>query len=74
MYIKVKTTPGAKKESIAKKSENHFVIHVKEKAERNRANKKVVELIANHFRVPISRVRIVNGHRHPSKLLSIEES
>ena len=72
MYIHVKVTAGAGKESFKVKSEDHFEISVKEKAEGNRANARVLELVAGHFKVPVNKVRIVNGHKHPSKLLIIE--
>lgn len=72
MYIHVKVTAGAGKESWKKKSEDHFEISVKEKAERNMANTRVLELVAEYFKVSKNKVRIVNGHRHPSKLLIIE--
>ena len=72
-YIHVKVTALAGKESFKQKNEDHFEVSVREKAERNMANARVLELVALHFKVPISRVRIVNGHRHPSKLLVIEE-
>lgn len=72
MYIHVKVTAGSKKESWKKKSEDHFEISVKEKAERNMANARVLELVAKHFKVPLKKVRIVNGHRHPSKLLVVD--
>jgi len=72
-YIHVKVTAGAGEESFEQKSEDHFEISVKEKAERNMANTRVLELIAKHFKVPIKKVRIVNGHHHPSKLLIIED-
>ena len=71
MYIKVKTTPGAKKESFIEEKENVFRVSVKEKAERNQANKKVIELVARHFKVPTGKVRITNGHHHPIKLIYI---
>jgi len=72
MYIHVKVTAGAKKESLKIKSEDHFEIFVKEKAERNMANTRVLELVAKHLKVPVKKVRIVNGHHHPSKLLVID--
>ncbi|MDR3519545.1 MAG: DUF167 domain-containing protein [Candidatus Pacebacteria bacterium] len=81
-YIHVAVTAGAKKESFSprrsgatgvKPSKDHFEISVKEKAERNMANTRVLEIIAEHFNVPKNKVRIINGHRHPSKLLVIEE-
>jgi len=73
MYIHVLVTAGVKKETFKKKSEDHFEISVKEKAERNMANTRVLELVAEHFKVSKNKVRIVNGHRHPSKLLIIED-
>ena len=71
-YIHVKVNAGVKKESWKQKSEDHFEVSVKEKAERNMANARVLELVAEHFAVPVNKVRIVNGHRHPSKLLVID--
>lgn len=71
-YIHVKVTAGVKKESWKQKAEDHFEISVKEKAKANMANTRVLELVASHFKVPISKVRIVNGHHHPSKLLIVE--
>ncbi len=72
MYIHVAVTAGAKKESIKLIKDDHFEISVKEKAERNMANSRVLELVAEHFKIPKNKVRIVNGHHHPSKLLVIE--
>jgi len=73
MYIKVIVTAGAKKEILKKKKENTFEISVKEKAERNLANGRVLEIVAEYFKVPVKKVRIVNGHQHPHKLMIIEE-
>ena len=71
-YIHAKVTPGVKKESLKQVSADHFEISVREKAERNLANSRVLELLARHFKVPKSKVRIINGHRSPSKLLVVE--
>ena len=72
MYIKVKVTAEAKREKIVRKKEDTFEVVVKEKTERNMANKKVLELMAMHFKVPVGKVRIVNGHHRPHKLLSVD--
>ena len=60
------------KESLKEKSKDHFEISVKEKAENNQANKRVLEILAEYFKIPQNKVRIVNGHRSPSKLLIVE--
>jgi len=73
VYVHIKVIAGARKENFQKVSEDHFEISVKEKAQRNEANTRILELIATHFKVPQKKVRIVNGHRHPSKLIVIED-
>ena len=73
LYVKAVVTTGQKKESIVVKKPDHFEISVKEKAERNLANQKVIELIAQYFKVPVKKVRIVNGHHHTHKLLVVED-
>ena len=79
MYIHVKVIAGARKESFSPRLDqagqekpDHFEISVREKAERNMANRRVIELVAEHFNVPVNKVRIINGHRSPSKLIIIE--
>lgn len=72
MYIKVIAFPKSKKEGIKKLSQDRFEIKVKEKAERNLANQKIIELLAEYFGVTEKDVKIINGHHHPSKLISIE--
>ena len=72
-YIHAKVTAGARKEELVQKDPEHFIVSVKEKAENNNANTRVLELIAEHFKIPRNKVRIVNGHHHPSKLLILED-
>ena len=72
-YIHIKVSAGMKKEMFKQKNKDHFLVSVKEKAEQNMANDRVLELVAEYFKIPISGVRIVNGHRHPSKLLVLED-
>ena len=62
---------NARRESFEKVSEISFKIAVREKAEGNMANHRVIELIAMHFKVPARAVRIVRGHHSPSKTLSL---
>ncbi|MEK7613837.1 MAG: DUF167 domain-containing protein [Patescibacteria group bacterium] len=73
MYVQVVVTPGAKKERCEKTGDAAFTVSVREPAERNMANRRVVEVIAEHFNVPPSRVRIISGHRSRKKVLSVEE-
>lgn len=75
MFIHIKVKPNSKKEVFKKIDDNHFEISVKEKAERNLANKRVLELlkkyITENIKKDVKQIRIVNGHHSPSKLVSI---
>lgn len=72
MYIKVTAIPGARKESIEETGDRAFSISVREPAERNLANARIRELLAERFSVPPAQVRILTGHRSRSKMVSID--
>lgn len=73
MYIHAQVTPKAKEECVILKKEAYYIVHVREPAKDNRANERVRELLAKELHVPVGKVRIVNGHHSPSKLLSVAE-
>ncbi len=70
MYIKVKIIAGAKRELIERVSDDHYNVSVKEKAENNHANRRLLEIM--HLEYPNSIIRMISGHHSPSKILSIE--
>ena len=72
MYIKAKVAAGAKKESIIKVSADTVKVAVREPRERNMANRRVMELVAEHFGVSAGRVRLISGHHSSSKILSVD--
>lgn len=72
MFVKVSVIANSKKEYVKELRPSRLEIAVREKAERNMANARVIELVALHFHLPTKRVRIINGHQSPSKLLSVD--
>lgn len=74
MYIKVRVTPNSKKESFKKLDNDTFEISVKEKAERNLVNNKIIELLADYFSIQISGIKIITGHHSPRKILFIKSN
>lgn len=72
MYIKVTVTPGARKERMEQVGDAAYMLAVKEPAAHNHANTRVRELIAAHFNITVSQVRILTGHRSRSKMISID--
>ncbi len=73
MYVKVRVVAGAKKEVFEAVSKDQFKVSVKEPAEQNRANRRVLECVALHFHIPKERIKIISGHHSPSKILSVPD-
>jgi uncharacterized protein YggU (UPF0235/DUF167 family) len=72
MYIKALVTPGARKERVTVKSPDTFLISVREPAERNLANHRIRQILAEYYSVPVAQVRLLTGHRSSSKMLVID--
>lgn len=73
MYIKVRVSAGAKKEVFTNVDKDLFLVAVKEPAEQNLANRRVLELVALHFGIEAKQIRIISGHHSPSKIFSIPD-
>lgn len=73
-YVKVRVFPGQRKEEIQEVGENRFEVKMKEKAERNMANNRMKEILSKVYKVSLSDVRLVSGHRSPSKIFSINRN
>lgn len=73
MYVRVRVTPSAKKETVTRVSENELHICVREPAARNLANRRVGELVAQALGVDVRDVRMLAGHRSQSKMFSVEK-
>lgn len=74
MYVRVRVTPNAKKESFEQINDDTFKISIKEKAENNLANNRVLELVSGHYNVPIKTIKIITGHHSPRKILFINNN
>lgn len=70
MYIKVRVKTGQRKETLEERSATDFVLSVREKAERNMANKRVIGIFQDRFGT--KKVRIISGIRHPIKMLAVD--
>lgn len=72
--IRVKVFAKAKKEKFVPPSgeaNEMFEIFVREPAQKNLANFRVRELVAEYFGTTLSDVRILTGHHSPKKKLEV---
>ena len=69
MYIKIKVKTDARAEKVVKRSDDSYVVSVREKAKRNMANRRVLRIIREMF--PGKRVNLVKGHQSPAKIVEV---
>lgn len=72
MYIHVKVITNSRKETITKEGDVHYVMHIRQPAERNLANKRIIEIISVLYPT-MKYIRIISGHHSSSKIISVEE-
>jgi uncharacterized protein len=71
MLVKIRVTPSAKEARVVKIDEDSFEVRVDERAVGGRANKRLLEILSDHFMVPKSRVFIVKGMRSRDKIVQV---
>jgi len=70
MKIQVKVKPNSKTEELVREGDS-FIVKVKEPPREGRANQAVIKLLAEHFGVPQSRVRILSGFGSSNKVIEV---
>ena len=71
MRITVKVTPRSSQKKIIEAGDI-LKVYVHESAQDGKANQAVMKMIAKHFSVPKSQVRIVRGEKNRSKIVDIQ--
>jgi uncharacterized protein (TIGR00251 family) len=72
MRIQVKVKPNSNKESV-EKIDNTYIVNIKEKAEKGRANIALIKLLAKYFKVSSSNIKIRQGLTSRNKILEINQ-
>jgi len=68
--IRIKVTPNAKNEEVVREGDI-FLVRVKEPPKEGKANRAVVKLLANYFKVSQSQVTIIAGSSNRNKTVEI---
>jgi uncharacterized protein (TIGR00251 family) len=72
MRVSVRVKPNARKNEVQRLDDNRFLISVTAPPVEGKANKKVVELLAEYFHVPKRSVTILRGVTSKEKIVEIE--
>jgi uncharacterized protein (TIGR00251 family) len=70
MKIQVKVKPSSKTEELSREGDS-FIIKVKEPPREGKANQAVIKLLAKHFGIPQSQVRILSGYGSRNKVVEV---
>jgi uncharacterized protein len=71
MLISVRVTSNAKEPLVTKTGETSLEVRVDEKAVGGRANKRLLEILSQHFNIPKSSITIARGTRSRDKIVEI---
>ncbi|HUX48127.1 MAG TPA: DUF167 domain-containing protein [Dehalococcoidia bacterium] len=72
MKIQVKVKPNSKTDEVSREGDS-FIVKVREPPKEGKANQAVIKLLAEHFSVPRSRVRILSGFGSRNKVIEVAE-
>lgn len=73
MKIKVRVVPRAKRERV-EKIDDGLKAYICEPAIEGRANRKLIELLADYFHIKKYKISIVLGKKQKDKVIEIDES
>jgi len=71
LRIWVTVKPQARNQEVKKIAEAEYIALVRAPAREGKANEALMALLANHFSVPKSSVKIIRGQRSRKKLVQI---
>ena len=78
MKIFVKAKPGAKEDRVIPPplklmpdEREYYVVSTKERPVQGQANKAITKLLAEHFNIPRSQIRLVAGNTSKNKVFDI---
>ena len=69
--IFVKAKPNAKENKVEETGPARFTVAVKEPPKEGRANAAIAKTLAEHFKVPTSKIRLVSGFSSRNKIFEI---
>ena len=74
MRIQVTARPGSKRASVEMIGPGEYVVAVKEPPIEGRANQAIIRALAEHLRLPPSRVVLVSGKTGKKKVFEVPDA
>jgi uncharacterized protein (TIGR00251 family) len=74
MKLNITVISNAKTSEVIKIDENNYKVRVDAPASEGKANKRLIELLADYFNVSKSSIKILKGFKNKNKIVCIEGS
>jgi uncharacterized protein (TIGR00251 family) len=74
MILRVRAVPRSKTASVEKIENNLLKVHLRSPASDGRANRELLEVLAEHFGVKKSEIKILKGLMSRDKMVSVVSS
>ena len=72
MKLKIKVVPNSSEQSIEKISEKELKIKLKSVPEKNKANKELLKIISEYFKISTNKIKISKGLFSKNKIVEIK--
>lgn len=73
MHFNIKVHPGAKNEQVKQVGENNLKVNLNQIAEKGKANKELIKVLAKFFQVKKNQIQILSGLKQKNKIISVDK-
>jgi len=73
MKIFVKVKPNARESRVKKLDDATFSVWLKEPAQKSKANRALIKILADYFHTQQQSIKILLGHKSKQKIISIQD-
>lgn len=71
MMIRIRASPNSKKPKVISLGDDCFSVKIDAVADEGKANRRLIEIMSDHFNVPKSSIRITRGLKSKDKMVEI---
>lgn len=72
MRLIVTVKPRSSKNEVSKISESEYQIRLRASPVDGEANEQLIRVLSEHFRIPRSRIVIIQGHTNKKKIIELQ--
>ena len=72
MIIKIKVKPNSEKQEIKKLEDGIYAVNLREKAEDNKANIELLNLLKKYFKVSVKDINLIKGMKGRDKIVEVK--